>query len=174
VTPPSDAGWYHDPPGGYEYRYWDGSGWRPDLTVAMDRMGRDRIQKFSVRRRLSRIIKLVSNDETVDCITDGDYYSWGNTTALVVLTDRRLLLLIGGRLLGRVRDYPLESISFEDSRWGGIKVIANGKVLRLPGADEIAHAIQDRRSGGRPRPAPPSRRDSYDLGDVTRWRGPDE
>ena len=174
------AGWYRDPPGGYEYGYWDGSAWRPDVSAAMHVMQASSIEKYFIgRRALARIGEFVPSDETVVCIGAGSYYSWGNRPVALVLTDRRLLLLIGGRRRADVRGYPLESISFAGSRWGGLTVIANGKKLRIEcmnvhDRDEIARAIRDRLSGRHPGPAPAPRRVWDDLGKITRWRVTEE
>lgn len=180
VTSARAAGWYRDPPGGYEYGYWDGSAWRRDVSAAMHLMHENDIAKFFIRRRaLARIGEFVPNTETVACIGAGTYYSWGNRPVAVVLTDRRLLLLIGGRRRARVREYPLESISFAESRWGGLTVIANGKRLRIDpmnvhDRDEMARAIRDRLIGRRTGPAPSPRRVWGDLGKITRWRVTEE
>jgi hypothetical protein len=46
VTSARAAGWYRDPPGGYEYGYWDGSSWRPDVSAAVHLMHANSAEKF--------------------------------------------------------------------------------------------------------------------------------
>lgn len=161
MTSARAAGWYRDPPGRLRYAYWDGSGWRPDVTAAVNLM--HGTAKFFIRRRaLARIGEFVPNHETVECIAAGSYYTWtwGNTPVAVVLTDRRLLLLLGGRRKARVREYPRESISFaKPGLWGSITVIANGETFRVDrvnphDADDMVDAIRDARPAGeRDRPS---------------------
>jgi hypothetical protein len=146
VRPPRAAGWYRDPTGRYKYGYWDGSDWRPDVAAAMERMRTS--WKPGIRRgAIVRIGEFLLKDETVERMATGNYYSWGNRGVFVVLTDRRLLFLIGGRRRAKVRAYPHESVSFVDSGWGGIAVFANGDRLRITemdreDADEIAYATR--------------------------------
>jgi hypothetical protein len=176
--PPRAVGWYRNPPGGYEYGYWDGSAWRQDVSAAVHLMeANSTVKFFMLRGALARIGELVSNDETVNCIGAGTYYSRVNRRVSVVLTDRRLLLL-GGRRLATFCEFPLESISSAKPVWGGLMVIADGRMLSISDMnahdrDEMAQAIQDASSGRRTRPAPP-RRPAYDLGKVTRWRVTEE
>ena len=181
MTSARAAGWYRDPPGGFKYRYWDGSGWRPDVTAAVN--GMHGTAKFFIRRRaLARIGEFVPNNETVECIAAGSYYtwSWGNTPVAVVLTDRRLLLLLGGRRKARVREYPRDSISFaKPGFWGSITVIANGKRFRVDhvnprDADDMVDAIRDHATGRRTGPAPPPRLVAKYLGKIRRWRVTEE
>jgi hypothetical protein len=138
------AGWYPDPSGRYKHAYWDGSDWRPDVTAALNRINKN---LFIRRGALARIGEFLLKDETVERIATGTYYSWGNRSGVLVLTDRRLLLLIGGRRTVEVRDYPLESVSSAEAGWGGIAVFVNGKTLRLTtmngeDADEFAYALR--------------------------------
>lgn len=146
--PARAAGWYPDPSGRYKHAYWDGSDWRPDVAAAVNRMQVNSSKKFFIRRgALSRIGEFVLKDETVERIATGTYYSWGNRSGSLVLTDRRLLLLIGGRRTVEVRDYPLESVSSAESGLGGIAVLAKGKRLRLAemngeDADDFVYALR--------------------------------
>lgn len=156
ATPPRAAGWYRDPSGRSKYGYWDGSDWRPDVSGAMNRMRTS--WKPGIRRgAIVRIGEFLFKGETVERMATGNYYSWGNNHVFVVLTDRGLLFLTGGRRRAKVRAYPLESISFVDS-WGGIAVCADGKKLRTQidreDADEIAYAT--RLHTGQPSNDPPS------------------
>jgi hypothetical protein len=146
-------------------------------------MHANRAAKFFIRRgALARIGEFVPSDETVECIAAGTYFSWGNRSVTVVLTNRRLLLMMGGRRLAEVRDYSSESISSVKSTWVDfgdqcLTVVANGKRLPTRGmnaddADEMAHWIRVGSSGRRSEPARPPRRD--DLGKIKRWRVAEE
>ena len=158
ATPSRAVGWYRDPSGRYKYGYWDGSDWQPDVSAAMNRMRTS--WKPGIRRgAIVRIGEFLLKGETVERMATGNYYSWGNHHVFVVLTDRRLLFLTGGRRRPEVRSYPLESISFVDSGWGGIAVFANGDKLRITemdreDADEIVYAT--RLHTGQPSNDPPS------------------
>jgi Bacterial PH domain len=149
-TPRSAAGWYPHPPGSKEYGYWDGSAWRPDVMAAMNRMHNYSPPKSFRRWALARIGEFVPSDETVERIATGTSYfhRLGRGTSVVV-TDRRLLLLIGSRHHTEARDYPFESISFVEADDEGLTVCADGQTLRIgdmnvTDADEAADVIQDR------------------------------
>jgi hypothetical protein len=150
VKPSRAAGWYPGPLGGNEYGYWDGSAWRPDVMAAMNRMHNYSPPKSFRRWALARIGEFVPSEETVERIATGTSYfrPLGRGTSVVV-TDRRLLLLIGSRQRAEVREYPLELISCVEAGEAGLTVCANGQSLRIGcmnvnDADEIADVIQDR------------------------------
>jgi hypothetical protein len=105
VTPPCAAGWYPHHPDSKEYGYWDGSTWRPDVMAAMNRMHNYSPPKSFRRWALARVGEFVPGDETVERIATGTSYfhRWGRSTSEVV-TDRRLLLLIGRRHDAEVRE----------------------------------------------------------------------
>jgi hypothetical protein len=191
-TPSPAAGWYRDPPGAYEYGYWDGSGWRPDVTAAISKMLASRSaaawrSRWSWSRRLhhelaadgigrgalARIGEFVARDETVERIAEThSVYNSPGDDGYVVLTDRRLLRLTGSRRRAQVRDFALQSISVAESEWAGITVVASGKTWRIGrmnvhDADDMAHAIRGRSSGRRTGPATP-------LGKIKRWRVTEE
>lgn len=177
VTPPRAAGWYPRPPGSKEYGYWDGSTWRPDVMAAMNRMHNYSPPKAFRGWALEGIGEFVPSDETVERIAMGTSYfrRFGRATAVVV-TDRRLLLLIGGRHDAEVREYPFESISYVEAGDEGLTVFANGQRLRIgdmnvTDADEAADVIQDRshcRRSRRARPGEP-RGWPYDQENVPSW-----
>lgn len=175
------AGWYPDPPSSKEYGYWDGSTWRPDVTAAMNRMHNYSPPKSFRRWALARIGEFVPSDETVERIATGTSYfhPLGRGTSVVV-TDRRLLLLIGSRHRAEVRDYPFESISYVEASEEGLTVCAHGQTLRIRymnvnDADEIADAIQDRSHCLRSRHARPGepRGWPYDQSSVPSWGDPE-
>jgi hypothetical protein len=150
VTPRRAAGWYRHPPDSKEYGYWDGSTWRPDVMAAMNRMHNYSPPKSFRGWALEGIGEFVPSDERVERIAMGTSYfhRFGRPTSVVV-TDRRLLLLIGFRHDAEVREYPFESISYVDAGHEGLTVCANGQTFRIgdmnvTDADEAADVIQDR------------------------------
>jgi hypothetical protein len=176
-TPSRPAGWYPTPPGSKEYGYWDGLAWRPDVIAAMNRMHNYSPPKSFRKWALSRIGEFVPSDETIERIATGTSYfhSWGRSTSVVV-TDQRLLLLIGSRRRAEVRDYPLASISYVEAHEEGLTACANGQMLRIrhmnvTDADEIADVVQDRSHCQRSRRARPGepRGWPYDQSSVPSW-----
>jgi hypothetical protein len=96
-----------------------------------------------------------------------------------VVTDRRLLLLIGFRHDAEVREYPFESISYVEAGDEGLTVCANGQMFRIgdmnvTDADEAADAIQDRSQCRRSRRARLGEPHGwpYDQENVPSWGDP--
>jgi hypothetical protein len=145
--------------------------------AAMNRMHNYSPPKSFSRWALARIGEFVPSDETVERIATGTSYfrPLGRGTSIVV-TDRRLLLLIGSRDRPEVRDYPLGSISFVEAGEEGLTVCSNGQTFRIGymnvnDADEIADAIQDRSNCRRTRRARPGEPHGwpYDQDSVPSW-----
>jgi Protein of unknown function (DUF2510) len=137
TAPPSTtgtpgAGWYRDPRGVAECRYWDGKKWtehvhgarpeaREERQVAAASgaelaakgnlrsdiaaaKGKMRV-KFGAGREIKRLPEHLWEGETVDQMTTGMY---GKGNGLVVLTDRRLLFLHEGLMSKTSEDFPIE------------------------------------------------------------------
>jgi hypothetical protein len=181
ATPPRAAGWYPHPPDSKDYGYWDGSGWRPDVMAAMNRMHNYSPPKSFRGWALEGIGEFVPSDETVQRIAMGTSYfhRFGRATSVVV-TDRRLLLLIGFRHDADVREYPFESISYVEAGDEGLTVCANGQTFRIgdmniTDADEAADVIQDRSQCRRSRRARLGEPHGwpYDQENVPSWGDPD-
>ena len=62
---------------------------------------------------LSKLDEFLSDGETVRRVTRGTYYAlpWGNTSGILVLTDRRLFYLKSGWKCRVLMDLPVETIS---------------------------------------------------------------
>jgi hypothetical protein len=148
-------GWYRDPSGVAEWRYWDGKKWTEHVHGALPEAGEEERQvaaasgaelaakgnlrsdiaaakgkmrvKFGAGREIKRLPEHLWEGETVDQMTTGMY---GKGNGLVVLTDRRLLFLHEGLMSKTSEDFPIEKVS--SVQWssgmltGTIVVFASG------------------------------------------------
>jgi Bacterial PH domain/Short C-terminal domain len=120
---------------------------RPDIAAAKERM---RV-KFGAGREIKRLIEHLWEGETVDKMTTGTY---GKGTGLVVLTDRRLLLVQDGVMSKTTEDFPMDKVS--SVQWtsgmmlGSIVIFASGNKSEIKNVnkddgkemvDKIRHRI---------------------------------